>query len=216
MLSACTTVTPAELDPTEPVPSESSSASAPTNIIIGAESTDIVDAGGDVLVSLKYSEDGDDAVAAAVEILGEPTEVRHQDSTNHNPEVDGTSWGGFDIVVNRYRDEVLLTGEARLYQPAFSVQATSASTDSDVAITAVDLTRVGDDFDVAAKNDPANLVHTDDAFGTHSVAVDLPTSFPGVIDDAGIEMVYGAIAHAVSDSSTVTHIVAPAYLFSQS
>ena len=216
MLSACSTASPTEPDPIDPVPSASSSASAPTDIIIGAESTDIVDASGDVLVSLKYSEDGDDAVAAAVGILGEPTEVRHQDSTNHYPEVDGTSWGGFDIVVNRYSAEVLRTGDARLYQPAFRVQAASAITDANVAITAVDLTRVGDDFDVAAENQPANRVHTDDAFGIRSVAVDLPTSFSGVIDDAGIEMVYGAIANAVSDSSTVTHIVAPAYLFSQS
>ncbi|KFF59007.1 hypothetical protein JF66_14345 [Cryobacterium sp. MLB-32] len=111
---------------------------------------------------------------------------------------------------------MLPTGEARLYQPAFTVQATSAVTDANVAITAADLTRVGDDFDVVVENQPTNHFHFDDAFGTRSVAVDLPTSFPGVIDDAGIEMVYGTIAHAVSDSSTVAYIVAPAYLFSQS
>ncbi|MFC5932015.1 hypothetical protein [Cryobacterium melibiosiphilum] len=165
---------------------------------------------------MTYSEDGDAAVAATVGILGEPTEVRHQDSTNHYPEVDGTSWGGFDIVVNRYPAEAILTGEARWYQPAFSVQATSAITDANVAITAVDLTRVGDDFDVAVANQPSNRVHTDDAFGIRSVAVDLPTSFSGIIDDAGIEMVYGAIASAAPDSDTVTRMAAPAYLFSLS
>ncbi|MFC5931653.1 hypothetical protein [Cryobacterium melibiosiphilum] len=212
MLSACAAVSPAAPDPIDPL----SSASAPTDIIIGAENTDIVDVSGNVLVTLTYSEDGDAAVAAAVGILGEPTEVRHQDRTNHYPEVDGTSWGGFDIVVNRYPAEALLTGEARFYQPAFSVQATAATTDADVAVTAVDLTRVGDDFDLAAEGQPANRVHTDDAFGIRSVAIDLPTSFSGIIDDAGIEMTYGAIANAVPDSSTVTQIVAPAYLFSLS
>ena len=64
--------------------------------------------------------------------------------------MDGTSWGGFDIVVNRYPDKALLTGDARLYQPEFSVQATAATTDSNIVISSVDQTCVGDNFDVAA------------------------------------------------------------------
>lgn len=213
-LSACATVSPAAPAHVDPVPSESSSSSEPTGILIGAETTDIVDANGEVLVSLRYSEDGDAAVAAAVGVLGEPTDTHHQDRTNHYPEVDGTSWGGFDIVVNRYPDESLLTGEAHLYQPAFSVQAIAPVTDANVAITAADQTRVGDEFDVAAEGQPANRVHILDVFGIRSVAVDLPTSFPGIIDDAGMEMAYGAIAHSVPNSSSITQIVAPAYLFS--
>ncbi|TFD56757.1 hypothetical protein E3T39_15585 [Cryobacterium suzukii] len=108
----------------------------------------------------------------------------------------------------------MLTGDARLYQPAFSVQAIAAVTDANVAVTAADQTHVGDEFDVAAEGQPANRVHILDVFGIRSVAVDLPTSFPGIIDDAGMEMAYGAIAHSDPDSSTITEIVAPAYLFS--
>ena len=213
-LSACATVSPAAPARVDPVPSESLSASEPTGILIGAETTDIVDENGEVLVSLWYSEDGDAAVAAAVGVLGEPTDTHHQDRSNHYPEVDGTSWGGFDIVVNRYPDEALLTGDARLYQPAFSVQATAATTDSNIAISSVDQTRVGDDFDIVAEGQAANRVHILDALGIRSVAVDLPASFPGIIVDAGMGMAYGAIAQSDPGSNTITQIVAPGYLFS--
>ncbi len=76
---------------------------------------------------------------------------------------------------------LLLTGEARLYRPAFSVQATSATTDSNIAISSVDQTRVGDDFDLAAEAQPANRLHILNALGMRSVAVDLPASLPGII-----------------------------------
>ena len=85
---------------------------------------------------------------------------------------------------------------------------------TNIAISSVDQTRVGDDFDVAAEGQPANRVHILNAFGIRSVAVELPASFPGIIVDAGMEMAYGAIAHSDPDSDLITQIVAPGYLFS--
>ena len=105
-LSACSAASPPAPPTAEPVASETAAAPAePARILIGAETTDVVDEGGTVLLSLRYSENGDKAVAAAIDILGEPEVSHHQDGSNHYPEMDGTSWGGFDIVVNRYRSE---------------------------------------------------------------------------------------------------------------
>ncbi|WP_134528927.1 hypothetical protein [Cryobacterium serini] len=214
-LSACTATPPATPPTVDPVPSETATAAAePDRILIGAESTDVVDANGNVLLSLRYSENGDEAVVAAVKILGEPQGTHHQDGSNHYPEMDGTSWGGFDIVVNRYSSEAMPTGEERWYKPAFSVQATAASTNGGIAIASVDEIRVGDTFDVAAEGQDTNRVHVDDAFGVRSVALDLPTSFPGIIADAGLELPYGAIAQSDQGSIDITRIVAPSYLFS--
>ncbi|WP_146066046.1 hypothetical protein [Cryobacterium sp. Y82] len=213
-LSACTAAPPPTPPNIDPVPSETATAAEPDRILIGAESTDVVDENGNVLLSLRYSEDGDEAVAAAVNILGEPQGTHHQDGSNHYPEMDGTSWGGFDIVVNRYSSEAMPTGEARWYKPAFSVQATAASTNGGIAIASVDEIRVGDAFDVAAEGPDTKRVHFDDAFGVRSVALDLPTSFPGIIADAGLELPYGVIAQSDQGSIDITRIVAPSYLFS--
>jgi len=53
-----------------------------------------------------------------------------------------------------------------------------------------------------------------DSLGTLSVAVDLPASFPGIIEEAGLEMAYGTIAQSDPGSSTIREIFAPGYLFS--
>ena len=213
-LSACSAASPVAPSSVDAVPSQSTSVSKPAGILIGAETTEIIDENGVVLVSLRYSDDGDAAVADAIEILGEPKERRHQDRSNHSPDRDGTSWDGFAIVVNRYPDGALLTGKARLYQPAFTVQAIAATTDSNIAISTLDQTRIGDEFDGVAGAQPANRVYILDSLGTRSVAVDLPTSFPGIIVDAGLEMAYGTIARSDPGSSTITEIFAPGYLFS--
>ena len=213
-VSACTATPPTAPATVAPVPSEMAAAAEPDRILIGAETTDVVDENGNVLLSLRYSENGDEAVAAAVNILGEPLTTHHQDSSSHYPEMDGTSWGGFDIVVNRYSSEAMPTGEARWYKPAFSVHATEASTDGGIAVAAVDEIRVGDAFDVAAEGQDTNRVHFDDAFGVRSVALDLPTSFPGIIADVGMEIAYGVIGRSAQGSSFITRIVAPSELFS--
>ena len=73
---------------------------------------------------------------------------------------------------------------------------------------------IGDAFDAAAEGQDANRVHFDDAFGVRSVALDLPTTFPGIIADAGMELAYGVIALSDQGSTRITRIVAPSYLFS--
>ena len=90
---------------------------------------------------------------------------------------------------------------------------TAATTDSNIAISSVDQTRVADDFDIAADAQPANRVHirrTRNAFRGSGP----PPLFPGKIVDAGMEMAYGAIAHSDPDSNTILQIVAPRHLFS--
>ncbi|WP_104090483.1 MULTISPECIES: hypothetical protein [unclassified Cryobacterium] len=215
-LSACPAASPQAPPTVEPVASETA-APAPelARILIGAETADIVDDGGNVLLSLRYSENGDEAVASAIDILGEPQTTHHQDGSNHYPEMDGTSWGGFDIVVNRYRSERPSTDEAIPYLPAFSVQATAATTAGGIANASVDGTSVGDAFDAVSAGQDANRVHLDDAFGQRSVALDLTTSFPGIVVDPGIEMPYGVIGQSDQGSSAITKIVAPSFLFSQ-
>ena len=99
--------------------------------------------------------------------------------------------------------------------PAFTVQATTASTTSGIQITAVDKTAVGDSFDAVSAGKPAVEVHFDSAFGVRSMVLELPTSFPGIFD-AGVEMAYGAIGWSDKDSESVTRITAPAPLYSQS
>ncbi len=215
-LSACSAASPQAPPTAEPAASKTAAAAAePSRILIGAETTDVVDDGGNVLLSLRYLENGDEAVAAAIDLLGEPEATHHQDGSNHYPEMDGTSWGGFDIVVNRYQSERPSTDEANQYLPAFSVQATAASTAGGLAIASVDGTSVGDAFDVAAEGQDSNRVHVDDAFGVRSVALDLPTSFPGIVVDPGLEMAYGVIGQSDQGSSSITKIVAPSFLFSQ-
>ncbi|SFH67946.1 hypothetical protein E3O11_06940 [Cryobacterium levicorallinum] len=213
-LSACTAASPPAPPTVEPVASETAAAE-PSRILIGAETTDVVDEGGTVLLSLRYSENGDEAVAAVIDLLGEPEATHHQDGSNHYPEMDGTSWGGFDVVVNRYRSERPSTDAAIPYLPAFSVQATAATTAGGMAIASVDGTSVGDDFDAVSAGQDANRVHVDDLFGVRSVALNLPTSFPGIVVDPGIDMAYGVIGQADQGSSTITKIVAPSFLFSQ-
>ena len=220
LLSACATSAPSA-----PVPSSSETEAAdasepperakPARIVIGSETTDILDENGNVLVSLQYSGDGGAAVSAATDVLGTPLDTHHQEGTSHNPAVDGTSWGGFDIIVNRYSEKLDPTDEERLYLPAFTVQATAESTDSGIEIAAVDGTRVGDAFDVVAEGKPTSMVHLDDSFGIRSVALDLPTSFPGIVDP-GIEMAYGVIGRCEKGASSLTSITAPTYLFSLS
>ncbi|TFD14873.1 hypothetical protein E3T35_00270 [Cryobacterium sp. TMT1-2-2] len=146
-LSACTAASPQAPPTVESVASETAApAPEPARILIGAETADIVDDGGNVLLSLRYSENGDGAVASAIDILGEPQATHHQDGSNHYPEMEGTSWGGFDV---------------------------------------------------------------------RSVALDLPTSFPGIVADPGIDMAYGVIGRSDQGSGTISTIVAPRFLFSQ-
>lgn len=65
-----------------------------------------------------------------------------------------------------------------------------------------------------AEGQDTNRVHFDDAFGVRSVALDLPTSFPGIIADSGMEIAYGVIGRSAQGSSFITRIVAPSELFS--
>ena len=58
-------------------------------------------------------------------------------------------------------------------------------------------------------------MHFDDAFGVRSVALDLPTSFPGIVADPGIDMAYGVIGRSDQGSGTISTIVAPRFLFSE-
>ena len=215
VLTACTAAPPTTPPAVDPAPSATATPAAPARILIGAETTDILDQDGNVLLSLRYVENGDDAVAAAIDLLGEPVATHHQDGSNHYPAMDGTSWGAFDIVVNRYRSERPSTDEAVPYLPAFSVQATAATTSGGIAIASVDGTSAGDDFDVVAAGQDANRVHLDDTFGLRSVALDLPTSFPGIVVDPGIDMAYGVIGQSDQGSSVITKIIAPSFLFSQ-
>ena len=104
------------------------------------------------------------------------------------------------------------------YLPSFSVQATAATATTPagaIAIASVDGTSVGDDFDAVSAGQDANRVHIDDTFGLRSVALDLPTSFPGIVVDPGIDMAYGVIGQSDQGSSTITKIVALSFLFSQ-
>lgn len=69
--------------------------------------------------------------------------------------------GAFDIVVNRYSEKLEPSDKERLYRLAFTVQATAKATDSGVSVTAVDGTRIGDDFDSVAdmirvRSEPSN------------------------------------------------------------
>ena len=214
-MSACTAAPGA---PTPSAGAESTPdvvpASGPTGILIGAETTNVVDENGQVLLSLRYSEDGDDAVAAATSVLGSPNDTHHQQGSNHYPEMDGTSWGGFDIVVNRYPEDEPSVGDEGNYRPAFSVHASAAITAGGVAISSLDGTSVGSSFDDAADGMAENRVHIDDVFGIRAIALDLPTSFPGIIIDNDLEMAYGTIAYADQGSGVITTIVAPSYLFS--
>lgn len=214
-LSACTAGPGSSSPPVgEASTPEPLKASGPTGILIGAETTDVVDENGQVLLSLRYSENGDEAVAAATSVLGSPNDSHHQEGSNHHPAMDGTSWGGFDIVVNRYAEEAPPSGEEGLYRPAFSVQASAATTAGGVSISSLDGTSVGGSFDTAAESRPENRVHVDAVFGVRSIALDLPTSFPGIIIDGELEMAYGTIAFSEHGSSVVTKIVAPSHLFS--
>ena len=82
-LAACTATSPVAPTNDVSLPSETTVPAEPTSILIGAEKTDVVDENGNVLVSLRYFENGDAAVAAAIEILGEPQGTHHQDGSNH-------------------------------------------------------------------------------------------------------------------------------------
>lgn len=62
---------------------------------------------------------------------------------------------------------------------------------------------------------PTTKVHLDEVFGVRSVALGLPTSFPGIVDP-GSEMAYGVIVWCEKGASSIAKITAPAYLFSLS
>jgi hypothetical protein len=200
-------------EPAAPLPAAS--------IIIGAEATDIVDANGTVLGSLRYATDGAAAVALATQLLGEPTGVEYVDRMSHFVPVDVTKWGGFAILVGNYepyKGEVLYrpTGDELLYEPPFSVAAISAEASAGVAIVAVDGTAVGDAYSSVSAGMEANVLHRDETFGFASAAVDLPTSFPAfTIDAEGIPPIaHGVIATAEGVDGPIKWITAPADLFS--
>ena len=54
-------------------------------VLLGTETTGVVNENGTVLLSLHYSENGDEAVRAAIDLLGEPEATHHQDGSNHYP-----------------------------------------------------------------------------------------------------------------------------------
>jgi hypothetical protein len=226
--SASTTSTPkptssASVSPT-PTPSASAvpvDAAPAASIIIGAEATDIVDATGAVLGSLRYSTDGAAAVALATALLGEPTSVAYVDQMPHFAPVDTTTWGGFTIQVNNYGlyngEEVKQpTGDELLYEPPFSVLALSAEAVTGVAIVSVDGTAVGDSYASVTAGKDASLVYADPTFGYGTVALSLPTSFPGMTNpgDGLPPMAHGVIATANVLDGPITSIFSPTDLYS--
>lgn len=190
-------------------------------MLIGAEATDIVDANGVVLASLRYASDGDAAVALATEILGPPTGTDFAVGLPHYAPADGTMWGGFQIWVNRYEpyegQEIKQpTGDELLYETPFAVLASAPETSTGIPITAVDGTAVGDLYsDVIAGKD-ATVVHYDETFGYGTVALDLPTSFPAFTDAGeGVPpMAHGVIAGAEAVTGPITSIRSPFELYS--
>jgi hypothetical protein len=95
------------------------------------------------------------------------------------------------------------------------VQATAETTGTGVPVSSVDGSQVGDSFDLVAEGKPTTKVHLDNVFVIRSVALDLPTSFPGIVDP-GLEMAYGVIAWCDKGASSIAKITAHAYLFSLS
>jgi hypothetical protein len=184
----------------------------PASILLGAEATDILDASGAVLVSLRYGEDGDEAVAAVTAVLGEPGSTVHSEGSAHYPPSDGTVWGGFEVWVDQPSEES--GGEVSTYTPAFHTRAVTAEAIPGVSIAAVDGTVVGDPFDQLASTKPPEQVHRDETFGIDSVALDLPESFPGMVEDAGLTRAYGVIGFTDGAGLAVTSITAPTYLYS--
>jgi hypothetical protein len=192
--------------PTPAAPAE------PASILMGAEATDILDANGDVLVSLRYAEDGDEAVAAVTEVLGEPGNTLHDEGSAHYPPADATIWGGFELWVDRPSEES--GADVSTYIPAFHTRAVTAEAIRGVSIAAVDGTVVGDPFEQLASTKPAEQVFRDETFGIDSVALDLPESFPGMVEDSGITRAYGVIGFTDESGLVLTTITAPTYLFS--
>lgn len=210
--SPADTVTPAAIPSASPTPVEQ----IPASIRIGAEATEILDRAGKVLVSLRYSEDGDAAVAAATAVLGEPEGIEHTDVTPHQSAMDGTRWGGFGIWVVRYSAEYRARVGESDYLPEFTVQATADTTASGVAVAAVDGTAVGEQFETRAAGMDPERVYVDESFGFRSVAVDLPTSFPGITGGATYPTnAYGVIASTDVNETVIEWISAPVYLWSE-
>lgn len=220
LLSACGPATPVSTapptTPTEATPStppETPEPAAASSIVIGAETTEILDQDGDVMVSLRYSEDGDEAVAEAATVLGPPTGTSHFAGDFHYSPSDTSSWGEFHITVIRYGEEPV--GAARNYAPAFRVAADAAVTSDGLPVAAVDGTTVGSDYAAVAALRPADQVYVDDTFGYRSVALELPASFPGIVEDSpGFVRAYGAIGWTDPGSSIINSITSPDFLFS--
>jgi hypothetical protein len=206
---------------TSPAPSVSATPSAPASpvgepdaasILIGAEATDILDESGDILVSLRYLDDGDAAVAAVTQVLGEPGSTLHDEGSPHYPASDGFMWGGFELWVDRFTPES--GAEVGPYSPAFHTRAVAAEAIPGVSIAAVDGTVVGEPFEPLATGKSPELVHRDETFGIDSVALDLPESFPGIVDDGDTSRAYGVIGFTDETGVTITDITAPMHLYS--
>ncbi|MCU1406069.1 MAG: hypothetical protein JWQ43_2372 [Glaciihabitans sp.] len=186
-------------------------APAPATILIGAEALDIVAADGTSLLSVRYKGDGDAAVLAITDVLGDPVRTERAEKTPHYPAVDATIWDGFTVVVNRY-NELEQPPEESNYVTNFYVIAEAATTAGGVAIATLDGTRVGDSFADVAADKSDNEVFDDTSFNQHYVTIDLPDSFPGIVPDGDIPMSWGVVGISSPESTEINRIFAPQYL----
>jgi hypothetical protein len=181
---------------------------------VGAETTDILAGDGTVLASLRYLGDGAAAAATALSILGAPSERLYTDATGHTSAADGYRWGSFQLWV-RQASEGSVPDEwfTSPYLPRFSVYVDGQSTDSGVTIAAADGSRVGGSYRAATAGKDPILAHVDPTFGSVSVVLDLPTSFPGLRPEPGFSIPHGTIAWAEPDSDQIRAITAPFDLY---
>jgi len=197
---------------TAPVTPPPVAQAAPASIIVGAEAVDLVDASGTALVSLRYGTDGDAALSTLTSYLGTPTGTETIPQTPHTSPVDTTSWGGFTIGIHRYVPEDGRLGGDQNYVPKFSVYVSEPSTESGITISAIDGTQVGDSFSRATEGKPDEQIAPQSFGGLDTVALQLPTSFPGVIAGEFETQVYGVIARSEEGSDSVGYFSAPEYL----
>ncbi|HEV7948980.1 MAG TPA: hypothetical protein VGP24_04350 [Glaciihabitans sp.] len=198
-----------------PTPTAAEAPAVPVSILIGAEATDFVDATGNTVLSLRYSEDGDDAVADVTDLLGVADRTVSDPATGHTSPVDLYYWGGFALAVHRYLPTDGRNSADQNYVSAFSVQATEATTPTGISIVALDGTQVGTTLAAASEGKPEVQLFKDTTFGVDAVAVDLPTSFPGVVFDGQMEIAYGVIASTGEGTDVIETLQAPRDLFYQ-
>jgi hypothetical protein len=188
--------------PAAPAPTPSVSAeapAAPASIIIGVSATDIVDASGDVLLSIDYSDDGDQSVANLIELLGPPTSTRNVPQNPHFFETDISTWDGFEIGVMRPSSEAEPMTQ-------FYIEATGA-TSSGLAIAAVDGTQVGDSYDEALAGIPEWQTYNDPNYPPRAHALQVSP------DEEQGNIAWGLIVEESAEAGVIGVIKAPDYVY---